>query len=319
MVLELELKGSFISRELARIQYILKINQLIKIRNINIVHFLYLDGFIRALMFFSTRRHEACHATNHWFYMLPDFVTGFKSHTIAFFERLFLKILILRGWRVITHSIVGANKLFGNAENVLDFPIVPMRHVCSDKIKSFRNSFGLTSSSVLLLCFGGTRFDKGADLAVKALAKLDDNYHLIVAGKEKHIAFETLAEIAKDANCSDRLHLINGFVSDEDTELLFNACDVVFIPYRKIFSGQSGPLTIGASLGKFIISSNSIIFEETLRNYNLGQVFEAENVTASAEKIQNIKSLDACRSTKAFNSAHSSVRFVEKLKIKYVE
>lgn len=107
-----------------------------------------------------------------------------------------------------------------------------------------RNSLDLKPESFLLLFFEGVRFDKGADFTVKALAKLDDNYHLIIADKEENIASETLTGLVQARNCSVCLHLINGFVSDEDAELFFNTCDVVFIPYRKTSQGKVGHLQL---------------------------------------------------------------------------
>jgi glycosyltransferase involved in cell wall biosynthesis len=262
-------------------------------------------------MFFTTKPSVNYYATCHWFYMLPEFTTGFKGNAIALLERMSLRFVLYRGWRIISHSKAGSNILLGNDNYVLDYPLVPMQSICSDKITDFRNSLGLKPESVLLLCFGGTRFDKGADLAVEALAKLDDSYHLIIAGKEECIAFETLKEIAQANNCTHRLHLINGFVSDKDTELLFNACDIVFIPYRKTFSGQSGPLTIGASLGKFIVSSNAMILEETVRRFNLGRTFEVENVPQSVKEIQKFTNIRSNCAPKLFNKIHSTSTFIE--------
>lgn len=72
-----------------------------------------------------------------------------------------------------------------------------MNPVSKENIIAFRKSIGLESKSILQLCFGGTRYDKGADIAVNALGHLDDKYHLLVAGKEECSTFKSLNQIAK--------------------------------------------------------------------------------------------------------------------------
>lgn len=318
VIIDLKESENFLFREFNKIKYLRKVNQFIENQEVSIVHFLYLDRFIRALMFCSTQKSIKYFATCHWFYMLPEFSFTFKAKFFAFIERLCLKVVLFRGWHIISHSKIGSKKLIGNEGYVLDYPVEPVQMVSKEKVLQFRESLGLTTNSTLLLCFGGTRYDKGSDLAVKVLAELAENVHLIVAGKEESISFNSLATIAKNRDCSKRLHLLEGFVSDKDTALLFNACDIVFIPYRSDFSGQSGPLTIGASLGKCIISSDVMILEETINRFKLGEVLDVENISSAAKKINKYTKTTNNEAAIQFNKVHSISSFLDKLSSLYI-
>ena len=314
IVLKIDLSGGFISRELAKIKYIKKVAKLLKGKRVDVVHFLYLDRFIRALMFFSTSKNTKYFATCHWFYMLPEFSVSLKSKGMALLERLCLKFVLTKDWKIMSHSKNGSKKLIGHDKYVLDYPVEPIDVVDESKILTFRERLGLTPDIIFLLCFGGTRADKGADFAVKTLAKLDDKYHLLIAGKEECISYNMLNEIANKTQCSSRLHLFKGFVSDEDTALMFNACDIVFIPYRKNFSGQSGPLTIGASLGKTIVSSDNLVLKETIQQFKLGQVFKSENLASCQKTITDLENYpNKVADNSKFNSDHAGTKFIAEL------
>lgn len=70
-------------------------------------------------------------------------------------------------------------------------------------------------------------------------------------------------------------------------------------------------------MGKFIVSSNSIILEETVKNFSLAQTFEAEDVSSCMEKIQQSSRIGSCSSSKLFNKIHSTSPFIEKQKVIY--
>lgn len=317
VVTNLELNSSFISREFSKVQYIKHVTRLIKEQDVYVVHFLYLDHFIYALLFFPIKPRVGYYATLHWFYMLPEFTLGLGSKVKSLLERLCLKNMLFNDWRIMTHSRVGSQKLLGNDNYVLDYPVNPIQVLNTEKTLQFRQNLGLTEESILLLCFGGTRFDKGADFAVKVLSQLDDKYHLVIAGKEEGISFESLTKIAEESNCANHLHLIKGFVSSKDSALLFNACDIVFIPYKKYFSGQSGPLTRGASLGKVIISSDAMILKEIVSRFDLGGVFEAENQTDCKRVINLYKDKHQPRDCRKYTRKHSNISFIGKLSSMY--
>ncbi|MGE6567071.1 glycosyltransferase [Shewanella vesiculosa] len=312
IVVELNVQGRFLFRELSKIKYIKEIEKLINVENPKIVHFLYADRFYRALNLLCTKTSISYYATCHWFYMLSEFSESNISKILAMFERFCIRKLVSKQWRILTHSNEGSKRLLCDTSFVIDYPVEQPVFVENNIVEEFRKKLRVPSDAIILLCFGGTRFDKGADEAIHLLSKLKINYHLIIAGKEESLSFFYLNDLAKNKNCSNRLHLFQGYISDSDTNLLFNSCDIVLIPYKKTFSGQSGPLTIAGALGKFIIGSDVMIVKETINNYSLGYV-----VNDASVYLNSFYSREQFRVkndvTQYFLRNHDSNLFIDKL------
>lgn len=312
--LTIEVGSGFMATERARLRYVLELNKLVQELEPDVIHFLYLDRLIRSLVCLNINKNIKIFATLHWFYMLPEFNFGFKNRIKSTFEMACLQLLKFKGLKVVTHSKKGAIKLIDHDKHTLDYPIEEVMNIEQNQIDLFRQKLGLASSDKLVLCFGGTRFDKGSDIAVKALAQLGSNYHLVVAGKEECISYQSLKDIAVKYGCENNLHCFNGFVTDEDASLYFNACDIILVPYRKIFSGQSGPLTIGASLNKGVVCSNVLVLDELVKRFNLGVSFESENIKDCVSKIQRLCDKGNIIDNQNYIEAHSTSKFIDKQK-----
>ncbi|UZJ79344.1 glycosyltransferase [Fictibacillus sp. KU28468] len=130
----------------------------------------------------------------------------------------------------------------------------------------------------ILLSFGGLRHDKGIDILLKSLSLVKGNFTLIVAGKEDYFSKEDIKNMINKYKLSDKVFTNIKFIPDEELPLYFNFTDIVVLPYRKYFSGQSGPLTEGVTRFKPIIGPNNGEIGYTIKNYKLGTTFEAENV-----------------------------------------
>lgn len=144
---------------------------------------------------------------------------------------------------------------------------------------------GLSKNKITLLCVGNVRDYKGYDLACKALEYLTTDYQLIIAGKPlDHNIEHSIRELA--AHFSDRVALILDIVPTQLFVDLFNACDVVLLPYKKITG--SGVLLTAFSLGKGVVTSNLPPFCELLENdWNAGVVFESGSAESLAHSIIN--------------------------------
>jgi glycosyltransferase involved in cell wall biosynthesis len=95
----------------------------------------------------------------------------------------------------------------------------------------------LGDPDLLLLAYGAVRPYKGVDLALEALARVDPalRVKLVVAGR----FWGGKAELeAQAAALGVRVELRDGYVSNEETALLFAACDAALLPYRS--ASQSG-------------------------------------------------------------------------------
>ncbi|NQY88113.1 MAG: glycosyltransferase family 4 protein [Colwellia sp.] len=286
--LVLDTNCKLVRREFNRITFCKQVFILAKNNNSDLIHFLYVDRLIRAL-FFSGRQFEIpILATLHWAYMLPSFCQSIKQKIAARFERFLLKKLLKHDVKLIVHSDFIAdeiNKLEKGSVTAINYPVSEDYKFSEVGRNDIRSKLKLAHDDQLLLCFGGTRYDKGADIAVKLLKNLPNNYHLLIAGKEGDISYETLENIATDNE--NRLHIMNRFIDDDEVNDIFSAADVLLLLYRPNFSGQSGPLTIAGVIGVPIVATNQNVLSETINKYNLGSVAEASDSVKVLNAIIN--------------------------------
>lgn len=136
-----------------------------------------------------------------------------------------------------------------------------------------------------ILSYGALRYDKGVDILLDALNGIDKNYTVIIAGSENSFSRKYVLEKIEEYNLKDKVFLDLNFISDEATECYFTIADIVVVPYRKLFPGQSGPLTEGINYNSIILSSNVGQIGYTVKHYKVGDTFEAENVGDLREKL----------------------------------
>jgi beta-1,4-mannosyltransferase len=108
--------------------------------------------------------------------------------------------------------------------------------------KEARAKLNLTPEIPMLAFVGQVRAYKGIPELLEAFGQLEGNARLLIAGKpvppEDAPHLETLA--ARDP----RVHLELGFVPDDRLQLLFNAADLVVLPYRQILNSGSALLSL---------------------------------------------------------------------------
>lgn len=230
-------------------------------------------------------------------------------------HRACLRWLVKRcGGRALVHDRSVAAALEGIIETrataIIPYPVQELPEVAPSEKRSFRESLNLTSTDKLVLCFGGTRFEKGADMAVEVLAHLPGRFHLLCAGKPVDFAADYLRQKAQELLSEQRLHLIPRFVSDDETALILRASDIALFPYRKAFSGISGPLTQAAGVGKTIVTADIPALADLVRCYRMGVVFPAEDLGGMAEAIVRAESwtVDEKRVT-SFLTEHAPTAF----------
>lgn len=197
-------------------------------------------------------------------------------------EIYLLRLLSMKGVKIIVHSDVAKNRLSpANINSVsVNYPISNI----SSAIKDVHSD--LEKETIKILFFGGTRFDKGVDILIAALGRLGENFHLNVVGKEEDFNRELLTELAEKYKVSHRVNFDLRFVKDEEIPDIFLNSDLLVLPYRKCFSGQSGPLTIAISCGLKVVAPNLDIIEETVLKYNAGRVYMAEDIEGMVRAVR---------------------------------
>lgn len=154
-----------------------------------------------------------------------------------------------------------------------------------DKVTA-RKYYGLSENTFVLGCMGGTRYDKGLDILLKALQNVTGDFEVIVAGEEDAIKREEIEELAQTYIDRVKLHL--SFLTDEEFEMAIQAADAIVLPYRKTFNGASGPLGEGVAKEKMIIGANHGSLGDIIEKNHLGYTFESENVEALGDVLNPV-------------------------------
>lgn len=154
---------------------------------------------------------------------------------------------------------------------------LPLPNITRDKA---REMLKLEKEEFYFLFFGQIKPVKGLDVLLEAMKKLK-NGKLLVAGQPRGVAMDDIK--SQTTGLPDRILLNLGYISNQDRELYFKACNVVVVPYRKIY--QSGVLLMALSYQKPVIASNLPPNLE-LMNAENGWIFESENATDLAEKME---------------------------------
>jgi glycosyltransferase involved in cell wall biosynthesis len=97
----------------------------------------------------------------------------------------------------------------------------------------------LGNPELLLVSYGAIRPYKGIDLALDALARVRGSVRLVVAGRFWSGKDQLIRQAAR---LGDRVELRDGYVSNEETALLFAASDAALLTYRA--ASQSGVVAL---------------------------------------------------------------------------
>ncbi len=291
--------------------------------NVDIVHFLYVDRFIRSLGFFSNPEYDPplC-ATIHWGYLLPEFSTEKTLDRIkCFSENRALGKIVRNGSRIMVHSEILSERFAQcNGTDSFDPVPYPIEIDPHDTFSSegFRKQMDIPQNCILILCFGEARYEKGFDLAIRSLPHLPQYFHLAICGPEKDLKEDDLFNLGQKMAVSDRVHLNLHYVSENEMISWFMASDLVLIPYRPPFSGQSGPLINAANLGLPVIVSDLPVLRETVEKYALGEIFEEGNLNSLVNTTLAIsKDLSKVRNL-TFIKDHSPEKFVASVIRSYI-
>lgn len=279
-------------------------------------HFLWLDGFVATLLVVALQRSRAkpviaLRGTLHRAYFLQEFQSKPASQAV---HQAILRALGALGVRVITHSRMLNRRIQAGRLDMVAHPTptsqTPVKELEAAG-QTVRQRLGIPAQALVLLAFGGSRHDKGIDLALEALALLPPHVHLLVVGSMHAPEAAALHEHTGQLGIADRLHLHLKFVPDEDVEGYFMASDVCLLPYRRNFSGQSGPLGIAASLGVPVLAADVGVLAEMVNMYSLGALFAPEDPAALARCVQEFDVSAFAPDTARFQQDHSPQAFVD--------
>ncbi|UGV40302.1 glycosyltransferase [Methanococcoides orientis] len=156
-------------------------------------------------------------------------------------------------------------------------------------------SLNIDTNKKIILFIGTMRKDKGIDLTIESLKKMDDKkYFFLLAGSMSHLLDYNVDSLISSIGWNDSYKRISleDNSSYEDFQNYFSAADVLVLPYNKTFIGASGVLANAAEFGLPVIGPEHGQIGEFINKFNLGLTFEAENINSFVDSIERFFELD---------------------------
>lgn len=205
------------------------------------------------------------------------------------------KLLLLKNFSkkidvIVVHSIFLKEELskvgIKNVE-VIDYPSFH-DYSLIDKKETIKKKYNISTTKTVISLLGGTRNDKGADILLESLNYLDDekksNITINISGKEEYFTKEFILKNLK--NVDFKLNLKE--LTDEEFCENVLITDIMIMPYRKTFGGNSGPMT-EAIVNKIpCIAPRELNIGKIITQNNIGETFECENSKDLAEMIKKV-------------------------------
>lgn len=243
----------------------------------SLIHLLYIDSLYKCpfISNFIDNRKKIYIGTLHW---IPD--SKINVGLLKKFSKKLEYIIVHSEYLKEQLNMMGINNVIS-----IDYPSF---------IKNSYDENHTINEKIIISCLGGTRIDKGVDILLDAFEYIEDTAKdkLIfnIAGIEQDIMYKDIISRAKKYNID--LITKNKFLTVEEYESEIIKSDIILLPYRKMFTGNSGPMTDGIYMNKFIIGPNSGNLGYLIQKYDLGVTFETENPKDLARKISNIIGYD---------------------------
>ena len=147
----------------------------------------------------------------------------------------------------------------------------------------------------ILLLFGVASKAKGADILFEALEKIPANFTVCIVGMTGDVYEDSWGstERLQKAGWTEKLHIVSRFVTEDEMQDYYAACDAVVIPYKKGFAGTSTHLRRASEYGKAIVGCDQYHIGDQVRKYDLGLVFKTDDADALAESLRRFAAMSA--------------------------
>ena len=219
-----------------------------------------------------------------------------KSHYERFVSRdSFLKRSLQIPHRLIVHYELGRKQLvedwgvLSDRIDVIPHGIMPLHN--PPEQSQARKKLNLPSDRRILLFFGGIRPNKGLDILLEALEIVrlrDPGILLVVAGNlHRGMIFEPYSNTIERLDLSQHVRSFVHFITEEDVDFFFSACDLIVLPYLT-FEAQSGVLLRAYAHKKPVVVSNVGAMGQLVSSDKVGLVVEPGAPDSLAKAIISV-------------------------------
>jgi glycosyltransferase involved in cell wall biosynthesis len=207
-------------------------------------------------------------------------------HELRIGDMALIKYFLNKNDAFITMSETVTNDLLKIKPNAkyLQFPHPLYNHFGKKYDKTLaRETLGLPKDKKILLCFGFIRDYKGIDIAIEAINKLSDEYHLVIAG-EVYGNFEKYQKLIDTYNLKDKISVFTKYISDDETPHFFSAADACLLPYKS--ATQSGIIAISYHFDLPVIATNVGGLAEMVEKFGAGMMIPNPDSDSISRTIQ---------------------------------
>lgn len=148
-----------------------------------------------------------------------------------------------------------------------------------------REALRLPKDKIILLFFGFIRDYKGLDLLIEAIPKLDNRFHLVIAG-EVYGNFDKYLERIERLGLKDRVSVFTRYISDPEVAQFFSAADLGVLPYKT--ATQSGIVQIAYHYDLPVLVTDVGGLTEMVTNGKTGVVIPAPESQLIANGIHDV-------------------------------
>ena len=146
-----------------------------------------------------------------------------------------------------------------------------------------RKKFQINPDKIALLFYGMIREQKGLDDLIRGLEGIKNIQLVIAGGMPYGESFDKYDELIECCNI-DCVKMVQ-FVPNEWTDELYQACDIVCLPYKYFYS-QSGVFMQGIKYRKPVVVSDVSCFSEYINKYKMGVLCKPCNAESINEAVR---------------------------------
>jgi glycosyltransferase involved in cell wall biosynthesis len=189
----------------------------------------------------------------------------------------------------------------GELERLLDLrdspvPILPAPYGTVVQAKppsraEARRALGLQYDGIVLLFFGMLRRDKGVELLIEAMGKIQGDCKLLLAGTPFDWDAEGIREMIRAHRSEDKVVTDLQYIPEEATANYFAAADALILPYRSHYMGAAGPLKTAFGFGLPVIATRVRDLAHYLDAAPIGISVQPDSVESLKEAIEKFLAL----------------------------
>jgi len=154
----------------------------------------------------------------------------------------------------------------------------------------------------------------------KTLYQKNYDFKILIAGSPFDYEPKEISDMVMKFGLEDKVILRLGYIPEEEVQLYFFAADCVVFPYRKIYTGGTGPLLKETAMFKKpVIVSDVSEMGRLVKNREMGLVFEPENAEDLAKKIREFLQTSEEKRREWGENAFKAANTWEKMALQYLD